>query len=248
MTESGNPVASAAEQISLVARCHVDQIILEVHGHPTDAILSEWSRSWEAYGDDGQPLSELDPHVWWNAFGECWLEAIAAHGAAEITGLSIQGGDTVLVCVDASGEVLQPALCGPDPRMEPDAKWLISQLPGGADDWERITGAAPSSERMVAKCSWLHRSDPDTWGQIAQLLPLSAWLVGKLAGTSQPPEISPALAQTTGFWSVGDGAYSRLICQIIDAKRDLVGCLPSVSASGRAQASVEWNNIPVSCG
>jgi IMP dehydrogenase len=161
---------------------------------------------------------------------------------------SVWGSQIWADCVDASGEVLQPALCGPDPRMEPDAKWLISQLPGGADDWERITGAAPSSERMVAKCSWLHRSDPDTWGQIAQLLPLSAWLVGKLAGTSQPPEISPALAQTTGFWSVGDGAYSRLICQIIDAKRDLVGCLPSVSAWGRAQASVEWNNIPVSCG
>lgn len=256
MTESADIADSTAPEVDLVLRCQADRVVLEVRDHDSKTMISEWSRTWAATGDDGQSATECDPHVWWNSFGECWQEAISVHSAATIAGLWITGAEDVIVCVDADGELLRPALCGPDPRMDPDAKWLLSQLPGAAADWERITGSAPSSAQMVAKCSWLHRSETDLWNRIALIAPLSAWLAAKLAGASDEgsprsmarPVISAGMAESTGLWSVIDRQYSRLICQIIDSNRDLMACLPHVATGGQTVATGQWNGIPVICG
>ncbi len=248
MTEFADPALSSAPEVDLIVHCQVDQVVLEVRDRAADVMISQWSRSWVATGEDGLPATELDPHVWWNAFGECWQEALAAHGSAEIHNLLVLGGNDVLVCVGTDGEPLRPALCGPDPRMEPDAKWLASQLPGGAADWERITGSVPTSAHMVAKCSWLHRSEADLWNQIAQVLPLSAWMGFKLTAASPRPTITAEVALSTGFWSMSEGAYSRLICQIIDSERDFMTCLPEVAGTGQSAINGEWNGISVTCG
>jgi len=248
MNESADLASTSTSEVDLILQCEIDQVVLEVREHDSGAVISQWSRTWVATGDDGSAITELDPHVWWNAFGECWLEARTAHSAAEVLSLAVRGGDEVLVCIGADGEPLRPALCGSDPRMEPDAKWLVSQLPEGAADWERITGSVPTSAQMVAKCSWLHRSEADLWNQIDQLLPLAAWMAGKLTSGSARPVITEEMARSTGFWSVNDGAYSRLICQIIDSKGDLTAQLPTVASRADSTTMGVWNGISVSCG
>jgi sugar (pentulose or hexulose) kinase len=240
-----DPAEYPSLELELHLRCEVDAVVLEVRDHDNAANISEWSRRWEATGDDGEATAELDPHQWWNSFGECWQEALAVHGAAAISQLWIHAAPDVLVCIDGEAEVIRPALCGADPRMEPDAKWLLAQLPGGAEDWVRITGAAPTSAQMVAKCSWLHRSEAAAWSQLGKLLPLSAWLAAKLTGSA--PLISETTARSTGFWSIPDAQYSRLICQIIDSDRDLLEALPAVAPRGQIATVGQWNGVTVNC-
>jgi xylulokinase len=240
-----DPAEYPSLELELHLRCEADSVVLEVRDRHNSANISEWSRRWELDGTHGGAVHELDPHQWWNSFGECWQEALAVHGAAAISQLWIHPAPDVLICIDDAAEVIRPALRGADPRMEPDAKWLLAQLPGGAEDWVRITGAAPSSSQMVSKCSWLHRAEPETWSQLGQLLPLSAWLAAKLTGSA--PVVTEALARSTGLWSIPDAQYSRLICQIIDSDRDLVKALPAVAPTGQIATVGYWNGVRVNC-
>jgi sugar (pentulose or hexulose) kinase len=240
-----DPAEYPSLELELHLRCEADAVVLEVRDSRSAANLSEWSRRWEGRGDGSDNASELDPHQWWNSFGECWQEALAVHGAAAISQLWIHATADVLVCIDDDAQVIRPALYGADPRMEPDAKWLLAQLPGGAEDWVRITGAAPSSSQMVAKCSWLHRSEAQSWSRLGKLLPLSAWLATKL--TESAPLITEATARASGFWSIPDAQYSRLICQIIDSDRDLMDCLPAVAPAGQIATVGQWNGVTVNC-
>jgi sugar (pentulose or hexulose) kinase len=248
MIEASTDVDNLPQELDLVLSCRAGAVSLDVNDHGTGAKISQWERNWSVAGADEASLTEVDPYLWWNGFGECWHEALSVHGAAHVSKLVIQGGHEVMICADSSGEVIRPALCGPDPRMEPDAKWLLSQLPGGASDWERITGLVPSSAHLVSKCSWLHRSEPENWARIARLTPLSAWIGSQLTGAE--PVITAAVAQGTGLWSPVEGAYSRLICQIIDADRDLRNFLPKVAIASETEVGDtaligEWNGITV---
>jgi xylulokinase len=243
-------VDNLQQELDLVVSCRLGAVSLEVTDHGTGAKISQWERTWGATSAGGTPMTEVDPHLWWNGFGECWHEALSSHGAARPKSLVIYGGHDVIIGVDSRGEVIRPALCGADPRMEPDAKWLLSQLPGGGADWEQLTGLVPTSAHLVSKCSWLHRSEPDNWAQIDQLTPLSAWLGSRLTGAQ--PAVTAAGAQQTGFWSLVEGGYSEVICRIIDADRDLRHCLPrvvtdSATVMGNAALTGEWNAIPVLC-
>jgi hypothetical protein len=77
---------------------------------------------------------------------------------------------------------------------------------------------------------------------------LSAWIGSQLTGAE--PVITAAVAQGTGLWSPVEGAYSRLICQIIDADRDLRNFLPKVAIASETEVGDtaligEWNGITV---
>jgi xylulokinase len=250
MNEAEVDVVNLPQELDLVLSCRAGAVSLDVNDHGTGSKISQWERTWGAFGADEAPLTEVDPHLWWNGFGECWHEALSVHGASQVLSLVIHGGHDVLICVDSDGEVIRPALCGADPRMEPDAKWLLSQMPGAGADWERLAGLLPTSAHMVSKCSWLHRSEPENWAQIDRLTPLSAWMGSRLTGTA--PAVTTAAAQATGFWSLANGEYSQEICRIIDADRDVRNFLPKVvtateTTTGDAAVIGEWNAITVLC-
>src|SRR5207237_2984056 len=65
---------------------------------------------------------EIDPAVWWNAF-----RAAFAQIGGEADAIAVGGQQHGMVALDASGNVLRPALLWNDVRSAPDAVYLIEQ-------------------------------------------------------------------------------------------------------------------------
>lgn len=178
-----------------------------------------------------------------------WLRALESAVGQLVGGgdLSAAGIDHVVLCVcpkgavvlDADGGLLAPALVGDDPDTAPDAKWLTKQLPGGADDWVAAVGSAPSAAWTASKLSWLHRSEPSAWDQLAVVLQPQDWVALQLTGNVFTDERS---ARATGYWSSTD-FYRLDLLAIVDGDRDWTGALPPVVADHAAVGL--WRGVPV---
>lgn len=194
--------------------CTREAVVLQAGG-------GEVIRRWEApHG------SELPAETWIEAVHACRAEATDRGLLRDITTMTLSGDLGVHVMAEADGTPLRDVFCGADERMAPDASWLLSQLPGAGDDWKRITGGLPHSGQLVARCSWLHRSDPELWARVGRICSLPEWVAGRLV--SHPVPITADMAAASGFWSSVDAAYSRLICAIIDADQTLESALGQV--------------------
>lgn len=195
-----------------------------------------------AQGWDAPSGSELSADIWMQAVRDCRAHAMDRGLLDGITTVAISGDLEVHVVTDAEGVPLRPAFCGPDERMAPDVGWLLTQLPGAGDDWERITGAVPHSGQLVARCSWLHRSAPELWAHVRRLCSLPEWVAGQLV--EHPVAITAEMAAASGFWSISDASYVRLICALIDADRSLELTLGRVDAVGRDVIGT-WEGLDV---
>lgn len=147
-----------------------------------------------------------------------------------------------LVAVDADGSPVHPPLVGVSPTTEPDAGWLAGRLPGRDSDWVAAVGAAPSSDWMLAKLSWLHRSDAEAWARMSVALTPAAWLAASLTGRSVTVE---ADAAATGCWNPGGWRFDLLA--IVDGDRDWSEAVPAV-ADPDAPAVGTWRSVKVVVG
>lgn len=69
--------------------------------------------------------TEIDPQAWWGAF----LEAVeAAGGLDDVAALSVGGQQHGMVCLDAEGAVIRPALLWNDTRSAKAASDLVEEL------------------------------------------------------------------------------------------------------------------------
>lgn len=192
----------------------------------------------DALGSDGTVLATGS----WRAasgapLGGVLDELLAAlDSVASVVRVVSPGG---LVAVDASGSPVHAPLVGPNPATEPDAGWLTGRLPGGAADWQSAVGAAPASQWMLAKLSWLHRSAPDAWSRMVSVRTPAAWLVESLTGRAVTIE-SDAVA--TGCWNAGGWRFDLLA--IVDAEREWSEALPAV-ADPDAPAVGVWRSVAV---
>lgn len=147
-----------------------------------------------------------------------------------------------LVAVGTAGEPVHPVLVGPSTATEPDAGWLTGRLPGGVGDWVAAVGSAPSSAWMLAKLSWLHRSDTAAWEAMAAALTPAAWLVRSLTGRAVTTESDAA---ATGCWNAGGWRYDLLA--VVDGARDWTEALPAVADPDVAAVGA-WRSAAVVVG
>ena len=107
--------------------------------------------------------TEVDPEAWWAA-----LEAAVAQagGLDDVAALSVGGQQHGMVCLDAQGRVVRPALLWNDTRSAQDATDLVHALGGGdaaagAAGWAGAVGSVPVASITVSKLRWLARHDPE---------------------------------------------------------------------------------------
>ena len=126
--------------------------------------------------------AEQDPEVYWNAVaGACqalWQDGAVQPGQiAAVTFTTLRAS---VVCLDAEGRTLRPALvwldqreCTAPPRLS--AFWRVAFA---------LAGATPLIAHLQrqAECNWLAQHEPEQWARTARFLFLSGWLAWRLTG------------------------------------------------------------------
>ncbi len=126
--------------------------------------------------------AEQDPRVYWCALGEAvtalWRGAAVAPGAVAALTLTTQRG--TVVCADAQGEPLRPAIVWPDARR-------ADVLPALGLAWGaalRLARAHALVRRLQAQAeaNWIAQHEPQLWARCARFGLLSTWLTQRLVG------------------------------------------------------------------
>jgi xylulokinase len=170
------------------------------------------------------PGTEVDPVHWWRALQSAVAEA---GGLADVAAVSVAGQQHGMVCLDADGEVVRPALLWNDTRSAGAAAELVAELGGGdkakgAVEWARAVGSVPVASFTVTKLRWLAEHEPEAMARTAAVCLPHDWLTWKLAaGTGLGAlRTDRGDASGTGYWSPADAKY-RLDLLRLASGRDM---------------------------
>ncbi|MBW0104198.1 xylulokinase [Pseudonocardia sp. KRD291] len=141
-----------------------------------DAESGELVRSGRAAHPDG---TEIDPAHWWTALQTALDDAGGLDGVESV---AVAGQQHGMVCLDADGEVVRPALLWNDTRSAQAAADLVDEL--GADRWAELTGLVPVASFTVSKLRWLAENEPGSVARTAAVCLPHDWLTWKLRGAA----------------------------------------------------------------
>jgi xylulokinase len=150
--------------------------------------------------------TEVDPEAWWDAL----QAAIAgAGGLDDVAAVSVGGQQHGMVCLDADGEVVRPALLWNDTRSGQAARDLVDEL--GAAGWAEATGSVPVASFTVTKLRWLADHEPENAARIGAVALPHDWLTWRLRGTGSVADLTTdrSDASGTGYWSAATDDYRR---------------------------------------
>jgi xylulokinase len=166
-----------------------------------DATTGELVRSGRAAHPDG---TEVDPAAWWSALRTALADA---GGLDDVAALAVGAQQHGMVCLDAEGSVVRPALLWNDTRSAGAAADLVDEL--GAARWARATGSVPVASFTVTKLRWLADHEPAAAARTAAVALPHDWLTWRLSGAVDPTALTTdrSDASGTGYWSPRDGAY-----------------------------------------
>ncbi|BBZ46171.1 xylulokinase [Mycobacterium parmense] len=149
--------------------------------------------------------TEIDPAAWESAA----LEAIAAAGGLDdVDAVSVAAQQHGMVCLDAAGHVVRPALLWNDVRSADAARTLVGEL-GGAQAWARAVGVVPLAAITVAKLRWLADHEPDRADRTAAVCLPHDWLTWRLRGETDIATLTTdrSDASGTGYYDAAAGGY-----------------------------------------
>ncbi|MCL2735236.1 MAG: xylulokinase [Propionibacteriaceae bacterium] len=173
------------------------------------------------FGKAGHPDgTEVNPHHWCAAL-QIALEM--AGGLDDVEAVSVGGQQHGMVCLDAEGEVVRPALLWNDTRSAQASEDLIAELghgdrDAGATAWADACGSVLVPSFTVTKLRWLRDHEPENAARVAAVCLPHDWLSWRLAGhgptTSGGDGDLDALftdrsdASGTGYWSPKTNDYN----------------------------------------
>ncbi len=116
--------------------------------------------------------AEQDPEDWWRAAQEAIAGVLraattAGHTAA-VRAVGLTGQMHGCVMLDASGEVLRPALIWCDQRTQPQCDWLTSTI--GYERLIELTANPALPNFTLTKLLWVREHQPEIFARIAHVL------------------------------------------------------------------------------
>ena len=173
---------------------------------------------------------ETDPEVWWGAF----LDALGQTGlAGEIAAISVAGQQHGLVCLDATGKPLRPAMLWNDTRSASDAVDLLDAL-GGPTAWAARIGVVPVASFTASKWAWVRRREPDVAARTAAIRLPHDYLTERLSGAGVTDRGD---ASGTCWWSTETETYSTEVLELASLQLP-VEFLPKVLKPAEAAGAV----------
>ncbi|WP_433292732.1 xylulokinase [Pseudonocardia sp. CA-142604] len=185
-----------------------------------DATTGELIRSGRA---PHPPGTEVDPNAWWDALQGAITDAGGLDG---VEAMAVAGQQHGMVCLDADGEVVRPALLWNDTRSAGAAADLVAEL--GAKEWAAATGLVPVASFTVTKLRWLATHEPENAAATAAVCLPHDWLTWKLRGTGVLTDLvtDRSDASGTGYFSGTTGEYRPDLLERALGRSDVI--LPRV--------------------
>ncbi|KQW53724.1 xylulose kinase [Nocardioides sp. Root1257] len=156
--------------------------------------------------------TEVAPEAWWDA-----LQAAidVAGGLDDVAAVAVGGQQHGMVCLDAAGEVVRPALLWNDTRSAQAALDLIDEL-GGPQAWVDAVGLVPVASFTVTKLRWLRDHEPDNARRTAAVCLPHDYLTWRLSGSTSLDDLvtDRGDASGTGYWSPATGDYRRDLLEL----------------------------------
>ncbi|GJF04290.1 xylulokinase [Pseudonocardia sp. D17] len=184
--------------------------------------------------------TSVDPGAWWSALQDALA---AAGGLDDVAAISVGAQQHGMVCLDAAGEVVRPALLWNDTRSAAAADELVAEL--GAQTWADATGSVPVASFTVTKLRWLATHEPDHAAATEAVALPHDWLSWRLRGTGSLDDLvtDRSDASGTGYFSAATGEYrfdlleralgrTGVLVPRVAAPAERVGCTPAGVAVG----------------
>lgn len=197
-----------------------------------DAQTGALVREGRASHPDG---TEIHPDHWWTALDEAVAQA---GGLDDVAAAAVGAQQHGMVCLDADGQVVRPALLWNDTRSAQAGRDLVAEL-GGAARWVEAIGSVPLASFTVTKLRWLAQHEPAHAERTAAVCLPHDWLTWRLGGSAVggTTELSTLVtdrgdASGTGYWSGATGEYRLDLLRLAFGREPL---LPQVlGPTGRA--------------
>lgn len=129
-----------------------------------------------------QPLwSEQNPADWWSGMVASIKAVLSKIGGAEqVKGIGLTGQMHGLVCLDAAGEVLRPAILWNDQRTQAQCDAITQKI--GAKRLIELTGNRALTGFTAPKIVWVREHEPQVFAKIAHVLLPKDYIRFKLTG------------------------------------------------------------------
>lgn len=167
-----------------------------------DAATGEVVREGRADHPDG---TEIAPAAWEDAA----RTALAAAGGLDgVEAVAVGAQQHGMVCLDAAGSVVRPALLWNDVRSADAARALVEEL-GGPAAWAGAVGVVPLAAITVAKLRWLADHEPRHADRTAAVCLPHDWLTWRLRGDTAVAALTTdrSDASGTGYYDAASGGY-----------------------------------------
>jgi len=151
--------------------------------------------------------AEQHPRVWWEHVVAATRRVMADAGVApaDVGGIGIAYQMHGLVCVDAGGEVLRPAIIWCDSRAVPYGDAARVAI-GPERCLERLLNSPGNF--TASKLAWVADREPETYAKIAKIMLPGDWVAYRMTGTMT----TTASGLSEGIlWDYVDDAPARLV-------------------------------------
>jgi sugar (pentulose or hexulose) kinase len=166
----------------ILAVDHGTQSVRALLFDPIGALVARTKIEIEPYVSPRPGWAELDVEMSWSTVCEACRRVVAEAGVAPeaIAGMAVTTQRATMVCVDADGAPLRPAILWLDQRR-------TENLPPVGGLWGLAFRAAGMRDTVAyfqaeAESNWLRTHDPDTWRRTHRYLFLSGFLIHRLTG------------------------------------------------------------------
>ncbi len=140
-------------------------LVIDEQGHIVASATSEHV----PFASPHTGWAEQDPKDWWRATGEAVRAAVAkAGGADRISAVGFSGQMHGSSLLDASGEVVRPALLWCDQRTDAECREITERI--GAARLIELTLNPALTGFTLPKLLWVRRHEPDKWKQVRSVL------------------------------------------------------------------------------
>jgi xylulokinase len=166
--------------------------------------------------------AEQDPRDWWQACGAAVRKALETSGirAEDIACVGFSGQMHGAVLLDASDEVVRPALIWCDQRSEAQSVELEKLF--GREALIRLTCNPPLTNFTLTKFLWVRENEPQAWARVAHVMLPKDYVRFRLTGDRA---IDMADASGTLLLDVANRRWSKEVLTKTGIKENLLPAL-----------------------